>query len=152
MKILIIGTGIGLATTMSVSSCMSNAKLDRICTERFPAHDSTMVKTTIETKFDTTWLESPMPEILTVQTDCPPSNTPSVVMQKIPCPPCAPQKVVRETRYVNRDSIRFVIRKINVPDSKPPPKSYLWYLIGSLALNALFIFLLIKFASYPLSK
>jgi hypothetical protein len=145
MKVLIIGMGIGLATTLSVSSCLSNAKLDRICAERFPAHDSIVVKTTVETKYDTTWLESPMPEILTVQTDCPPSDTASVVVKKIPCPPCAEQKVIREIRYVNRDSIRFVMRKINVPSDKPPSQSYLWYLIGSLALNALFIYLLMKF-------
>jgi hypothetical protein len=144
MRVLIIGGAFGLATTLSIGSCMSNAKLDRICAERFPAYDSVVVKTTVETIRDTTVLPSPLPDTLYIQTDCPPSDTASKVTQKIPCPPCAEQKVIREIRYVNRDSIRFVIRKINVPDPKPPPQSYLWYFIGSLALNALFIYLLIK--------
>lgn len=129
------------------ASCINNAKLERLCNERYPSQDSVVVKTTILTKYDTTFVDvATLPEILTVQTDCPPSDTPSVVIQKIPCPPCAAQKVIRETRYVNRDSTRIVIRKINVPSDKPPSKNYLWYLIGSLALNALFIFLLLKFA------
>jgi hypothetical protein len=144
MKVLIIGSAFGLATTLSLGSCMSNAKLDRICAERFPAHDSIVVKTTVETVRDTTIIASVLPDTLYIQTDCPPSDTASKVVQRVPCPPCAEQKVIRETKYVTKDSIRIVTRKINVPDTKPPPKSYLWWLIGSLFLNVLFIFLLVK--------
>ena len=126
------------------ASCISHAKLERLCNERYPAYDSTIVKTTVEVKSDTLYIADTTAQILTVQTDCPPSDTPSVMVQKIPCPPCAPQKVIRETKYITKDSIRLVMRKINVPSNKPPPKSYFWYLIGSLCLNALFIYLLIK--------
>jgi hypothetical protein len=125
------------------ASCISNAKLERLCNERFPSLDSTVVKTVVETKYDTTYMNPAPPDTVTIQTRCPPSDTASVVNQKIPCPPCAAAKVVYKTQNITKDSVRLVIRKINAPSEKP--KSYLWYLVGSLMLNAFLIYLLIKF-------